>query len=114
MMLAAGAGIGGGSDGRAMGGAMHEMIELEHDANAYQSGYERTMREFTWARAHGWVPTERQLVVALAQAQRVYGAARGGKPIGGQRPDWLRGRADALREVLHQLHAGATDDLGAR
>lgn len=93
------------------GGGMGELLELEHDATAYQSGYDRTMRELRWARAHGWNPTERQLVVALAQALRVYGAARGGKPIGGPRPDWLRGRADALRALLH---AGVEGEIGAR
>ena len=75
-------------------------IEPERDAEAYQAGYTRTLREFQWAQAHGWTPTERQLVVSLSQAIRVYSAARGGKPIGGPRPDWLRGRADALRELL--------------
>lgn len=82
----------------------HEMGELESDAEAYQSGFQRTMREYEWVRAHGWTPTERQLVVSLAQAQRVFSAARGGKPIGGPRPDWLRGRADALRELLRLHH----------
>jgi hypothetical protein len=75
-------------------------LDLESDAEAYQAGYMRTLREFQWAQAHGWTPTERQLVVSLSQAIRVYSAARGGKPIGGPRPDWLRGRADALRELL--------------
>ncbi len=70
------------------------------DAAAYRDGYERVMRELAWARRQGWTPTERQLVVAITQAQSVYASARRGKFIGGQRPEWLHGRADALRELL--------------
>lgn len=71
------------------------------DAVAYRDGYTRVMREMSWARAHGFVPTERQLVLALTQAVKVYSTVRGGKSIGGRRPEWLRGRADALRALLH-------------
>lgn len=74
----------------------------ESDEAAYQAGYWRTMREVEWVRMRGWIPTERQLVQALMQAMRVYTAARSGKPIGGQRPAWLHGRADALRELIRQ------------
>lgn len=70
------------------------------DEIAYQDGYTRVVRELTWARSQGFVPTERQLVLALTQATRVYGTVRGGKFIGGRRPEWLRGRADALRALL--------------
>lgn len=69
---------------------------------AYQTGFTRTIREMEWVQAQGWSPTERQVVQALMQAMRVYGAVRGGKPIGGRHPAWLRGRADALRSLLHQ------------
>lgn len=75
-------------------------IRAAGDSDAYEAGYSRTMREYEWARTHGWVPTERQLVLALTQTVRVYGAVRGGKPIGGRPPAWLRGRADALRALL--------------
>ncbi len=68
---------------------------------AYQAGYMRTLRELEWARGQGWNPTERQIVSALMQAMRVYGTVRSGKPIGGRHPAWLRGRADALRSLLH-------------
>jgi hypothetical protein len=77
-------------------------MRTESDEAAYQAGYSRTMREVEWVRMRGWIPTERQLVQALMQAMRVYTAARSGKPIGGQRPAWLHGRADALRELLRQ------------
>ncbi len=70
------------------------------DMAAYRDGYARVMREIGWARAHGWLPTERQLVLALSQAGRVYAAVRGGRSIGGQRPEWVHGRADALRALL--------------
>jgi hypothetical protein len=76
--------------------------QSESDKAAYEAGYLRTMREVEWVRMRGWIPTERQLVQALMQAMRVYTAARSGKPIGGQRPAWLHGRADALRELLRQ------------
>ena len=68
---------------------------------AYQAGYSRTLREMEWARSQGWNPTERQIVRALMQAMRVYSAVRSGKPIGGRHPAWLRGRADAMRSLLH-------------
>jgi hypothetical protein len=71
------------------------------DAAAYREGYERAMRELAWARHYGWIPSERQLVLALSQALNVYASARRGKFIAGQRPEWLHGRADALRELLH-------------
>lgn len=77
-------------------------LPVEDDREAYLTGYTRTLREYEWARAHGWTPTERHLVVSLSQAIRVYSAARGGKPISGPPPAWLRGRADALRELLQK------------
>ena len=72
----------------------------ESDDAAYRDGYTRVMREMAWAREHGFVPTERQIVLALTQAMKVYGAARGGKFVGGRRPEWLHGRAEALRTLL--------------
>ena len=74
----------------------------DSDEDAYQAGYDRMMREAAWARSRGWMPTQRQLVVALTRTVKVYGAARGGKFVGGQRPEWLHGRADALRTLLHE------------
>lgn len=70
------------------------------DAAAYRDGYARVMREIGWARAHGWTPTERDLVLALSQAGKVYATVRGGRSIGGRRPEWVHGRADALRALL--------------
>lgn len=72
------------------------------DEQAYREGYRRVTRELTWARSQGFVPTQRQLVLALAQAQRVYEVAHHGKAVAGRHPEWLRGRADALRELLKQ------------
>jgi hypothetical protein len=72
------------------------------DQEAYRAGYARMMREVELGRAMGWRPTERQLVVALMRTARIYSSARRGKPVGGQRPDWLKGRADALRALLRQ------------
>lgn len=96
--------------GESPGGAASEPAPSEADVDAYRMGYTRTMREIAWARSHGWTPTERQLVLALSQITRVYGAVRGGKPIGGQRPDWLRGRADALRELLQRGVGSGLED----
>jgi hypothetical protein len=70
------------------------------DTAAYRDGYARVMREIGWARAHGFVPTERELVLALNHAGRVYATVRGGKFVGGQRPEWVHGRMDALRALL--------------
>ena len=74
----------------------------EEPESAFRIGYNRTLREFAWALARGYSPTERQLVVALTQTMRVYTAARVGKHIGGQSADTLRGRADALRMLIRQ------------
>src|SRR5262249_12341866 len=74
----------------------------ERGAAAYRDGYQRAMRELAWARTHGFVPTERQIVRALAQALKVYQVVHGGKSIAGRRPEWLRGRADALRTLLRE------------
>lgn len=79
-------------------------LPIDGEREAYLAGYTRTLREYEWARSHGWTPTERHLVVSLSQAIRVYSAARGGKPISGPPPAWLHGRADALRELLQQQH----------
>ena len=79
------------------------------DELAYREGYRRAMRELAWARSQGFVPTERQLVLALAQAQRVYEVAHHGKAIAGRHPEWLRGRADALRELIKRGVAALPD-----
>lgn len=84
--------------------------DAESDAAAYADGYHRVMRELDWARTRGWVPTERQITVAVMQTMRVYTAARGGKFVGGRRPEWLRGRAEALRTLLHQGAGPIPDD----
>jgi hypothetical protein len=80
--------------------------DSDSDASAYADGYRRVMREMAWVRARGWAPTERQITVALMQAMKVYATARSGKFVSGQRPEWLHGRADALRALLRQ-DAGA-------
>ena len=77
-------------------------IGLDSDEAAYHDGYQRMLRASDWARDRGWVPSQRQLTVALMRTMRVYSAVRGGKAIAGQRPEWLRGQADALRELLRQ------------
>lgn len=82
-----------------MGG---EQMSVTDDTSPYHAGYDRTVREYQWARRHGWSPTQRQLVVAFMQTMRVYTAARGGKPIGGQSPEWLRGRVSALHDLIHE------------
>ncbi len=81
------------------------------DESAYRDGYTRLMREVAWARERGWAPTERQIVAGLMRTMKVYTAARGGKFVSGQHPEWLRGRADALRELLRQ-GVGATPTNG--
>lgn len=80
------------------------------DDAAYRDGYSRVMREIAWARRRGWLPTEREIVLALSQALKVYSAVRGGKSIGGRPPEWLRGRADGLRELLRQGVGALPDD----
>ncbi len=81
-------------------------VEGSDEPKAYRDGYVRTLREFDWAREHGFTPSERLLVLALTQAARIYQTVRTGKSIGGRDPEWLRGRADALRELL--AHSAGT------
>jgi hypothetical protein len=83
---------------------------VERNEAAYCAGYARTMREVELGRAMGWRPTERQLVIALSRASRIYSSARRGKPVGGQHPDWLKGRADALRALLRQGVGSLSED----
>jgi hypothetical protein len=90
-------------------GMISPPLERAGDGEAYAEGYRRAARELTWVRAHGWRPTERQVTVALMQAVRVYAAARGGKFVGGQHPEWLHGRADALRDALREDKASETE-----
>jgi hypothetical protein len=77
------------------------------ESDPYSDGYARATRELAWARAHGFMPTERQLVRAVTQAMKVYEVVQGGKAVAGRHPEWLRGRADALRDLLRQS-AGST------
>lgn len=79
------------------------------DEAAYHMGFALARREFAWVVAHGYAPTERQIVQALTQTMRVYAAASNGKYVSGQRPDWLRGRADALRQILRERNQPAED-----
>ena len=72
------------------------------ESDPYAEGYNRATRELAWARAHGFVPTERQMVRAVTQAMKVYEVVQGGKAVAGRHPEWLRGRADALRDLLRQ------------
>jgi hypothetical protein len=80
------------------------------DAAAYQDGYQGVRREVTWARGQGRAPTQRQITVALMRTMRVYTTVRGGKVISGQRPEWLHGRVDALRELLRAGTGSLPDD----
>jgi hypothetical protein len=86
-------------------------LEGKDDPLAYQDGYSRTLREFTWAREHGFIPSERRLVLALTQAVKIYDTVRGGKSVGGRQPEWLRGRADALRMLLARGTGTFSGDL---
>lgn len=82
----------------------------DSDESAYADGYRRAMREMAWVRSRGWTPTERQITVALMQAMKVYATARSGKFVSGQRPEWLHGRADALRALLRQGAGAPPED----
>jgi hypothetical protein len=87
-------------------------VPVDGDALAYREGYTRVLREFAWARDHGFVPTERHIVLALMQATKVYETVRGGKSIAGRQPEWLHGRADALRTLLPQGAGTIPPDAG--
>jgi hypothetical protein len=83
-------------------------VSAKDDEEEYRAGYLRTMREMEFVQSsYGWRPSERQLVLALTRTVRIYTAAKQGKPVGGRHPEWLRGCADAIRELLHR-EAGAS------
>ncbi len=69
----------------------------------YYAGFTSITRELSRAQARGYELTERQLVLAVTHSARIYTSARGGKPIGGRSPDWLRGRVDGLRSALRRM-----------
>ncbi len=97
-------------DQPARDGADLDERERDEDEAAYRAGYARMLREVELGRAMGWKPTERQLVVALARTARIYASARRGKPVGGQRADWLKGRAEALRALLREGAGALAED----
>ena len=68
----------------------------------YYAGFTSVLRELSGAQARGFTPTERQLVLAITHSARIYTFARGGKPVAGRSPDWLRGRVDGLRSALRR------------
>jgi hypothetical protein len=78
-----------------------EMADVEGSAE-YRAGFNAIMRDYTWGASRGYLPTERQLVLAVTHAARIYATARGGKQVSGRSPDWLRGRMDALRALIRQ------------
>lgn len=84
------------------GGIAHLPPGADGDDAAYRDGYARVIRELKWVQSRGWMPTERQFTVALMQTARVYAAARRGRSVGGQHPEWLRGRVDALRTLVRK------------
>lgn len=68
----------------------------------YRAGFSAIMRDYAWGASRGYSPTERQLVLAVTHAARIYTSARGGKPISGRSPEWLHGRVDALRTLVRR------------
>ena len=78
-----------------------EIANVEGSAD-YRAGFNTIMRDFAWGASRGYSPTERQLVLAVTHAARIYTAARGGKPVSGRSPEWLRGRVDALRTLIRR------------
>ncbi|HEX8998174.1 MAG TPA: hypothetical protein VF812_19275 [Ktedonobacterales bacterium] len=78
------------------------LAEYLAESPDYYAGFTSVIRELSIARARGFEPTERQLVLAVTHSARIYTSARSGKPIGGRSPDWLRGRVEGLRSALRQ------------
>jgi hypothetical protein len=78
------------------------LAEYLAESPDYYAGFTSVIRELSSARARGFQPTERQLVLAVTHSARIYSSARSGKPISGRSPDWLRGRVDGLRSLLRR------------
>ena len=87
-----------------------ELADVEGTAD-YRAGFSTIMRDYAWGRSRGYMPTERQLVMALTHAARIYTATRGGKPVSGRSPDWLRGRVDALRTLIRRGVAATPESV---
>ncbi len=87
-----------------------EIANVENSAD-YHVGFNTIMREYAWGASRGYAPTERQLVLAVTHAARIYTTARGGKPISGRSPEWLRGRVDALRTLIRRGAAAAPESV---
>ncbi|HEX2347083.1 MAG TPA: hypothetical protein VHI51_01480 [Ktedonobacterales bacterium] len=78
------------------------LIDYLTESSDYYAGFTSVLRELADAQARGYQPTERQLALAVTHSARIYTTARGGKPVGGRSPDWLRGRVDGLRSLLRR------------
>ena len=78
-----------------------QIANAENSAD-YRAGFSAIMRDYTLGASRGYSPTERQLVLAVTHAARIYTATRGGKPVSGRSPEWLRGRLDALRILIRR------------
>ncbi|HEX9037600.1 MAG TPA: hypothetical protein VF808_11485 [Ktedonobacterales bacterium] len=91
--------------------ALDGEIESAPGSVDYRAGFETIMRDFAWGASRGYTPTERQLVLAVTHAARIYSATRGGKPVSGRSPDWLRGRVDALRTLIRRGVAAQPESI---
>ncbi len=78
------------------------LSEYRVESSDYYVGFTSVIRELARARERGFEPSERELVLAVTHSARIYTSARGGKPVGGRSPDWLRGRVDGLRSQLRR------------
>lgn len=78
------------------------------DDPAYQAGFMDMMRMHALAQQRGWRVPERVIAREMMRLEHAAAGPTGGRdvPLLGQRmhpPAWYRGRADALRQILHEM-----------
>jgi hypothetical protein len=89
---------------------LHPNNTDETDDPAYQAGYRDMMRMHAEARRRGWRLPERRIVREIVWLEHSAAAPRTDalplleRPL--YPPEWYRGRAAALREILRAEHEG--------
>jgi hypothetical protein len=82
----------------------------ERNHPAYRAGYTEMMRMHAEARRRGWRIPARRIVQEIVWLEHSASAPVGqtlpmlDRPL--YPPEWYRGRADALREILRKEHEG--------
>ncbi len=80
----------------------------------YRAGFAALLRLHAEAQRRGWRVTERFLVREIRQLEHSAHAPTSGRPLPVldrplYAPDWYRGRADALRQIVREQREGTLE-----